>query len=111
MIEGIDTNLFTDKQLLPVENAIKSTFNTKFIVNKKTMNKKVYYLLQYANKDRLWISQENLSKDNLKTFIDDYETNQSPESYIDMKVRKKFNDGKMYDGEVIKYDKKNNSLK
>ena len=33
-------------------------------------------------------------------------TNQLPESYIDMKVRKKFNDGKIYDGEVIKYDKK-----
>ena len=29
-----------------------------------------------------------------------------PESYIDMKVRKKFNDGKMYDGTVAKYDNK-----
>ena len=33
MIEGIDLNSFTDKQLLPVEDAVESTFNVKSIVN------------------------------------------------------------------------------
>ena len=53
MIEGVDTNSFTDKQLLPVEDVVESTFNVKSIVNKKIINKKVYYLVQYADKDRL----------------------------------------------------------
>ena len=53
MIDDIDTNPFTDKQLLPVKDAVESTFNVKSIVNKKTINRKVYYLVQYADKDRL----------------------------------------------------------
>ena len=104
MLDGITTNSFTDKQLLPVEDVVESTFNVKSIVDKKIIDKKVYYLVQYADRDRLWINKDNLIKDNLKTFIDDYETNQLPESYIGMKVRKKFNNGKMYDGTVEKYD-------
>ena len=69
MLDGIDSNSFTDKQLLPVEDAVESAFNVKSIVNKKTINKKVYYLAQYSDGDRLWISQENLLKDNLKTSL------------------------------------------
>ena len=39
VLHGIDSNSFTDKQLLPVEDAVESTFNVKSIVNKKTINK------------------------------------------------------------------------
>ena len=54
MLEGIDTNSFTYKQLLPVEDAAESTFNGKSIVNKK-----VYYLVQYA--DRLHMDKSRKS--------------------------------------------------
>ena len=47
----------------------------------------------------------------LNNYIDDYETSQLPESYINMKVKKKFNDGKFYIGDVKKYDKKNKWFK
>ena len=40
MLYGIDTNSFTDKQLLPVKDAVETTFNAKSIVNKKLINKK-----------------------------------------------------------------------
>ena len=69
MLEGIDTNSFTDKKLLPVEDAVETTFNVKSIVNKKIINENVYYLVQYADKDRLWIDKNNLIKDNLKILL------------------------------------------
>ena len=74
MLEGITINSFNDKQLLPVEDAVDSTFNVKSIVNKKIINKKVYHLVQYADRDRLRIDKDNLIKDNLKSFIGDCET-------------------------------------
>ena len=40
MLDGITTNLFTDKQLLPVKDAVETTFNVISIVNKKIINKK-----------------------------------------------------------------------
>ena len=109
MLDGIITNSFTDKQLVPVEDAVDSTF--KSILNKKTIKKQIYYLIQYADRDRLWIDKDDLIKDNLKHFIDDYEFNQLPESYIGIKVRKKFNEGKFCNGTVVKYDKKKNGFK
>ena len=111
MLDGITTNSFTDKQLLPVEDVIESTYNVKSIVNKKIINKKKYYLVQYVDKDRLWMDKDDLFKDNLINHIENYELNQLPESYIGMKIRKQFNDGKLYDGLVSKYDKKNKWFK
>ena len=110
MLDGITTNSFIDNQLLPVEHAVDSTFNFKSIINKKIINKKVYYLVQYADRDRLWIDKDNLIKDNLKKCIDDYETSQLPESYISINVRKKFSNGKFYDRMVSKYDKGKNDF-
>ena len=55
---------------------------------------------------RLWIAKDELLKDGLKNYIDDYETSQLPDAYIGMEVKKKFNDNKFYDGIVKKYDKK-----
>ena len=110
MLEGITTNSFTDKQLLPVEDAVETTYNVKSIVNKKIINKNNYYLVQYSDGDRLWISKDDLIKDNLKNYIDNYEFNQLPISYTGLKVKKQFNDGKMYDGTVVKYDKKINDF-
>ena len=73
MLEKIKTNSFTDKQLLPVKNVQESTYNVKSIVNKKTINKKIYYLVQYSDRDRLWINKDELLKDGLDNYIDDYE--------------------------------------
>ena len=111
MLEGIRTNSFTDKQLLPVKDAIDTTYNVKSIVNDKTINNKIYYLVQYSDGDRLWITKDELLKDGLNNYIDDYETSQLPEAYIGMEVKKKFNDGKFYNGIVKKYDKKNKWFK
>ena len=105
MLDGIDTNSFKDKQLLPIEDAVESTYNVKSIVNKKIINKKNYYLVQYSDKDTLWIDKDDLIKDNIKNSINNYELNQLPESYIGMEIKKKFKD-KLYDGKVSKYDKK-----
>jgi len=111
MLEGISTNSFTDKQLLPVKDVNETTYNVKSIVNKKIINNKIYYLVQYSDGDRLWIAKDELLKDGLNNYIDDYETSQIPESYINMKVKKKFNDGKFYNGIVKKYNKKNKWFK
>ena len=111
MLEGIKTNSFTDKQLLPVKEAIDTTYNVKSIVNSKTLKNKLYYLVNYSDGDRLWIAKDELLKDGLNNYIDDYETSQLPEAYINMKVKKKFNDGKFYIGDVKKYDKKNKWFK
>ena len=111
MLEGIKTNSFTDKQLLPVKEAIDTTYNVKSIVNSKTLKNKLYYLVQYSDGDRLWIAKDGLIKDGLNNYIDDYKTAQLPEAYIGMKVKKKFNDGKFYIGDVKKYDKKNKWFK
>ena len=51
MLDGIDRNSFTDKKLSPVKDTVESTFNVKSIVNKKTINKKVFHLVLYADKD------------------------------------------------------------
>ena len=106
MLDGITSNSFTDKQLLPVEDAVETTYNIKSIVNKKIINKKIYYLVQYMDGDRLFIDKDNLIKDYLKNYINNYELSQLPDSYIGMKVKNQFNDGKFYDGLVVKYDKK-----
>ena len=106
MLEGIKTNSFTQKQLLPVNDAIDTTYNVKSIVNDKTIKNKIYYLVQYSDGDRLWISKDELLKDGLNNYIDKYEKLQLPDAYIGMEVKKKFNDGKFYDGIVKKYDKK-----
>ena len=106
MLEGIKTNSFTDKQLLPVKEAIDTTYNVKSIVNSKTIKNKLYYLVNYSDGDRLWITNDELLKDGLNNYIDDYEASQLPEAYIGMEVKKKFNDNKFYDGTVKKYDKK-----
>jgi hypothetical protein len=111
MLEGIKTNSFTDKQLLPVKEAIDTTYNVKSIVNSKTLKNKLYYLVQYSDGDRLWIAKDGLLKDGLNNYIDDYETSQLPEAYIGMEVKKKFNDGNFYNGLVKKYDKKNKWFK
>ena len=110
MLEGIKTNSFTDKQLLPVKDIEETTYNVKSIVNKKITNKKLYYLVQYSDNDRLWIAKDELIKDGLKNYIDDYESLQLPESYIGMKVKKEFNK-KFYNGTVKKYDKKSKWFK
>ena len=111
MLEGIRTNSFTDKQLLPVKDVEETTYNVKSIVNDKKIKNKIYYLVQYSDRDRLWISKDELLKDGLKNYIDDYEASQLPEVYINMKVKKKFNDGKFYNGIVKKYNKKNKWFK
>ena len=111
MLEGIKTNSFTDKQLLPVKDAIDTTYNVKSIVNDKTIKKRTFYLVQYSDGDRLWIAKDELLKDGLKNYIDDYEASQLPEAYIGMEVKKKFNDGKFYNGIVKKYNKKNKWFK
>ena len=78
-LEEIKTNSFTDKQLLPVDNADESSFNVKTILNKRIKNKQNEYLVQYADKDRIWVTEENLLKDGLKPFIKEYEMKQLPE--------------------------------
>ena len=76
----------------------------------KQLKNKIYYLVQYSDGDRLWIANDELIKDDLNNYIDDYETSQLPETYINMKVKKKF--GKtFYNGIVEKYDKKNKWFK
>ena len=110
MLEGITTNSFTDKQLLLVKNLQETTYNIKSIVNKKTIKNKIYYLVQYSDGDRLWIAKDELIKDGLKNYIDDYESLQLPESYIGMEVKKEFNK-KFYNGIVKKYDKKSKWFK
>ena len=111
MLEGISTNSFTDKQLLPVKDVNETTYNVKSIVNDKKTKNKIYYLVQYSDGDRLWITKDELLKDGLNNYIDDYETSQLPEAYIGMEVKKKFNDEKFYNGIVKKYDKKNKWFK
>ena len=111
MLEGIKTNSFTDKQLLPVKNLQETTYNIKSIVNKKTIKNKIYYLVQYSDNDRLWIAKDELLKDGLKSYIGDYNFSQLPEAYIGMKIKKKFNDGKFYNGIVKKYDEKSKWFK
>ena len=106
MLDDIKTNSFTDKQLLPVKDVNETTYNVKSIVNDKKTKKGTFYLVQYSDGDRLWISKDELLKDGLKNYIDDYEKLQLPDAYIGMKIKKKFNDGKFYDGIVKKYDKK-----
>ena len=111
MLEGISTNSFTHKQLLPVKDVNETTYNVKSIVNDKKTKNKIYYLVQYSDGDRLWITKDELLKDGLNNYIDDYETSQLPEAYIGMEVKKKFNDEKFYNGIVKKYDKKNKWFK
>jgi len=111
MLEGIKTNSFTHKQLLPVKDVNETTYNVKSIVNDKKTKKGTFYLVQYSDGDRLWITKDELLKDGLNNYIDDYETSQLPEAYIGMEVKKKFNDGKFYNGIVKKYDKKNKWFK
>ena len=110
MLEGIKTNSFTDKQLLPVKDIQETTYNVKSIVNDKTIKKGTFYLVQYSDGDRLWIAKDELLKDGLNNYIDEYEKLQLPEAYINMKVKKKFNK-KFYNGIVKKYDKKNKWFK
>ena len=110
MLEGISTNSFTNKQLLPVKNVKDTTYNVNSIVNKKIIKKGTFYLVQYFDNDRLWIAKDELLKDGLKNYIDDYETAQLSEAYINMEVKKKFNK-KFYNGIVKKYDKKNKWFK
>ena len=110
MLDGISTNSFTDKQLLPVKDVNETTYNVKSIVNDKTINNKIYYLVQYSDGDRIFIAKDELIKDGLNNYIDEYEASQLPEAYIGMEVKKKFNK-KFYKGIVKKYNKKNKWFK
>ena len=73
MLENIKTNSFTDKQLLPVKNLNESTYNVKSILNKKMIKKQIKYLVQFTDGDRLWIMKDELLKDGLENYIDEYE--------------------------------------
>ena len=47
----------------------------------------------------------------MENYIDEYELSLLPEACINMKIRKKFNNGILYDGIVENYDKKNKWFK
>ena len=59
----------------------------------------------------MWILKDDLIKDGLENYINEYELSLLPGAYINMKIRKKFNNGILYDGIVENYDKKNKWFK
>ena len=94
-------------------NSSHETFVIEKIVSKKTRKDgtrmyKVKYKGQKAEKD--YNDEKDLRDKGFGDYIDAYEASQ-PENYINMKVKKQFNDGKFYNGIIKKYNKKNKWFK
>lgn len=77
MLEGIKNASYKASQLMRADEKEKETkYKVKKLIGKKTMKKKIYYLVWwdgYLKKDATWEPEDELIKDGLKKEIDEWD--------------------------------------
>lgn len=77
MLEQIPNASYKASQLMRADEKEKETkYKVKKIIGKKTINKKIHYLVwwdKYLKKDATWESKDKLLEDGIKEYIDEYE--------------------------------------
>ena len=76
LLEGVPNVSYAESELRPAVNETQEKYVVRQIIDKRTQNKKIQYLVwwrKYLKKDSTWEDKSKLLEDNLQDYINAYE--------------------------------------